>query len=91
MRGNDERNNSTDSESNGINRRSFIAKTIFAGAGIAALAASQNQASAQTGQRKNELASNMKVAADSLPGAKNAGHVGGLIDRFGRSEHEPQV
>jgi aryl-alcohol dehydrogenase-like predicted oxidoreductase len=38
-----------DQESNGINRRSFIAKTIFAGTGLAVLAASQNEVSAQTG------------------------------------------
>jgi uncharacterized protein len=44
-------------KSDDINRRSFITKTSFAGAGLAAdsvaLAASQNQASAQTAQRKN--------------------------------------
>ena len=42
-----------DHESNGINRRSFIAKTIFAGVGSLALAASQNEASAQTGNQNN--------------------------------------
>ena len=42
-----------DQESNGTNRRSFIAKTILASAGFAALAASQDQASAQTGNRNN--------------------------------------
>ena len=42
-----------DQESNGVNRRSFMAKTIFASAGIAALAASQDKASAQTGTRNN--------------------------------------
>ena len=73
MRGNNEGNNLIDPESNDINRRSFITKTIFAGAGIAALAVLQNQASAQTGQRKNELASNMKVAADPLPGRRRPG------------------
>jgi aryl-alcohol dehydrogenase-like predicted oxidoreductase len=42
-----------DQESNGTNRRSFIAKTILASAGFAALAASQDQASAQTRNRNN--------------------------------------
>jgi len=42
-----------DQEGNGINRRSFIEKTIFAGAGLAALAASQHQASAQTVKQNN--------------------------------------
>ena len=40
-------------DSNGINRRGFIEKTIFASAGLAALAASQNQTSAQTEKRNN--------------------------------------
>jgi hypothetical protein len=58
-----------DQESNGINRRSFVAKTIFAGAGLAALAASQNEVSAQTsGQRSGE-----KLAADPLPGRRRLG------------------
>ena len=42
-----------DQESNGVNRRSFIAKTIFTGVGSLVLAASQNEARAQTGTRKN--------------------------------------
>ena len=42
-----------DQESDGVNRRSFLEKTIFAGAGLAALAASQNQTSAQTGKWNN--------------------------------------
>src|SRR4029079_11676916 len=42
-----------DQDSNGVNRRSFMEKTIFASAGIAALAASQDKASAQTGTRNN--------------------------------------
>jgi aryl-alcohol dehydrogenase-like predicted oxidoreductase len=44
-------------DSNGIKRRSFMEKTIFAGAGLAALAVSQNQTSAQTGKRNNTNAS----------------------------------
>jgi aryl-alcohol dehydrogenase-like predicted oxidoreductase len=44
-------------DSNGIKRRSFMEKTIFAGAGLAALAVSQNQTSAQTGMRNNTNAS----------------------------------
>jgi len=42
-----------DQESNGINRRSFLENTFVAGAGLAALAASQNQTIAQTGKRNN--------------------------------------
>ena len=42
-----------DQESNEVDRRSFIAKTIFAGVGSLALTASQNEASAQTGTRNN--------------------------------------
>ena len=64
-------------ENGGVSRRNFIAKTIFTGAGLAvgslALARSPNQASAQTGQRKNELVSNTKVAADPLPGRRRLG------------------
>lgn len=77
MKKNTEAIDSREQESNDINRRNFIAKTIFAGASLAAgslaLAASQNQASAQTGQRKNELASNTRVATDPLPGRRRLG------------------
>ena len=77
MKKNTEAIDSRAQESNDINRRNFIAKTLFAGAGLAAgslaLAASQNQASAQTGQRKNEVASNTKVATDPLPGRRRLG------------------
>ena len=44
---------SIDQESDGINRRSFIAQTVFAGAGLAAVAA-QNAASAQTGGQSTQ-------------------------------------
>jgi len=57
-----------DQESNGVKRRSFIAKTIFAGAGLAALAASQNKASAQTGTPNNT-----KSAANSSIGRRRLG------------------
>ena len=57
-----------DQESNGINRRGFIEKTIFAGAGLAALAASQHQASAQTGTQNNT-----KSAANSSIGRRRLG------------------
>jgi aryl-alcohol dehydrogenase-like predicted oxidoreductase len=40
-------------ENDGTSRRSFIANTLFAATGSLALAASQNQASAQTGERNN--------------------------------------
>ena len=56
-----------DQQSNGVNRRSFIATTVFAGAGLAALAASQNQASAQTGNRNNtKSASNASIGRRRL-------------------------
>ena len=57
-----------DQESNGVNRRSFIVKTIFAGAGVAALAASQNKASAQTRTRNST-----KSAANSSIGGRRLG------------------
>lgn len=55
-------------DNNGINRRSFIEKTIFAGAGLAALAASQNQTSAQTGKRNNT-----RSASNALIGRRRLG------------------
>jgi len=56
--------------SNGINRRRFIAKSIFAGAGLATLAASQNAVSAggQSTQRTGE-----KVVANPLPERRRLG------------------
>jgi len=56
-----------DQESNGFDRRSFIARTIFAGVGSLALA-SQNEASAQTGTRNNT-----KSAANSSIGRRRLG------------------
>jgi len=57
-----------DQESNRVDRRSFIGKTIFAGIGSLALAASQDQASAQTGTRNNT-----KSAANSSIGRRRLG------------------
>jgi aryl-alcohol dehydrogenase-like predicted oxidoreductase len=57
-----------DQESIGVDRRSFIEKTIFAGVGSLALAASQNEASAQTGTRNNT-----KSAANSSIGRRRLG------------------
>jgi aryl-alcohol dehydrogenase-like predicted oxidoreductase len=59
-----------DQESNRVDRRSFIGKTIFAGAGLAALAASQHQASAQTVKRNNT-----KSAANSSVGRRRLGNL----------------
>ena len=77
MKRNSDAGDSNDPEKYDINRRSFIAKTILAGAGVAAgsvgLAASQNQASAQTVRRKNEPANNTKVASGPLPGRRRLG------------------
>jgi aryl-alcohol dehydrogenase-like predicted oxidoreductase len=57
-----------DQESIGVDRRSFIEKTIFAGVGSLALAASQNEASAQTGTQNNT-----KSAANSSIGRRRLG------------------
>src|SRR5256885_16406234 len=69
MKRNTEAIDSRDQERNDINRLNFIAKTIFAGASLAAgslaLAASQNQASAQTEKRNNT-----KSAANSSVGRR---------------------
>jgi aryl-alcohol dehydrogenase-like predicted oxidoreductase len=56
-----------DQESVGIKRRGFIATTIFAGAGLATLAASQNEASAQTGTQNNtNSAANLSIGRRRL-------------------------
>jgi aryl-alcohol dehydrogenase-like predicted oxidoreductase len=77
MKKNTEAIDSKDQESNDINRRGFIAKTIFAGASLAAgslaLAASQSQASAQTGQRGNQRANNTKNATNPSIGRRKLG------------------
>jgi aryl-alcohol dehydrogenase-like predicted oxidoreductase len=66
-------------EIEGTSRRGFIARTLFAGAGLAAgslaLAASQNQASAQTGKRKNQRVSNTKVATNPSLGRRRLGRL----------------
>ena len=59
---------SENQENVGANRRGFIARTLFAAAGSLALAASQNQASAQTGRRNNT-----KSAANSSVGRRRLG------------------
>jgi aryl-alcohol dehydrogenase-like predicted oxidoreductase len=53
MKENKETNKSENQENDGTSRRSFIGRTLFAAAGSLALAASQNQTSAQTGKRNN--------------------------------------
>ena len=63
-----ENTEAADRESNGIDRRSFVA-TIFAGVGSLTLAASQNEASVQTGPR------NTKNAANSSIGRRRLGKV----------------
>src|SRR3954464_1387678 len=81
MKRNNDAVDSNDPKSDDINRRNFIAKTIFAGAGLAAgslaLAASQNQASAQSAgtgnRRKNEITGDPKIAADPLLGRRRLG------------------
>ncbi|MET0622988.1 MAG: aldo/keto reductase [Pyrinomonadaceae bacterium] len=61
-------NKSEDQENAGTNRRGFIVRTLFAAAGSLALAASQNQASAQTGRRNDA-----KGAANSSVGRRRLG------------------
>jgi len=61
-----------DQESNGFNRRNFIAKTIFAGAGLAMSAASQNEVSAQIGEQSTKRTGE-KLAAHSLPVRRRLG------------------
>jgi hypothetical protein len=77
MKENKETIKSNSQENDGTSRRGFIARTLFAGAGLAAgslaLAASQNQASAQTGKRKNERANNTKVATNPSIGRRRLG------------------
>ncbi|HEX5734695.1 MAG TPA: aldo/keto reductase [Blastocatellia bacterium] len=72
MKKNKETTKSKTQESNAINRRDFIATVSFVGAGLAAssvaLAASQNQASAQTGKRNNTTS-----AANSSVGRRRLG------------------
>jgi|SRR6185503_8066558 len=54
--------------SSGVNRRGFITKSIFAGAGLAVLAASQNDVSAlETGERRpglNSKPEHIKLAVE---------------------------
>ncbi len=81
MKDNKETNKSKVQVNDGVSRRNFIAKTIFAGAGLAAsssaLAASQNQASTKsvsTGtQRKNEVNGDAKSTTNPLPGQRRLG------------------
>jgi len=61
-----------DQESNGFNRRNFIAKTIFAGAGLATLTASQNVVSAQIGEQSTKRTGE-KLAVNSLPVLRRLG------------------
>lgn len=72
MKEDKERVESKTRKSEGTTRRSFIAKTLFAGAGLAAgslaLAATQSQASAQTGKRNNT-----NGAANSSVGRRRLG------------------
>jgi aryl-alcohol dehydrogenase-like predicted oxidoreductase len=69
---NTEASDSREQESNGTNRRGFIAQTLFAGAGLAAgslaLVVSSNPASAQTGKRNST-----KSAANSSVGRRRLG------------------
>ena len=59
---------SENQENDGTGRRGFITRTLFAAAGSLALAASRNQASAQTGKRNNT-----KSAANTSVGRRRLG------------------
>jgi len=63
---------SIDQKSDGISRRSFIATTIIAGAGLATLAASQNEVRSQA-EGQSKLRTGEKGAADPLPGRRRLG------------------
>lgn len=65
MKVNNETIKSENNEKVGVSRRGFIAKTIIA-AGSLALAASQNQANAQTKKQKNETAKNTNIGRRKL-------------------------
>jgi aryl-alcohol dehydrogenase-like predicted oxidoreductase len=65
-------NEAIDQDNSGIKRRSFIAKSIFAGAGLAGLAASRNAVSAQTGAQSTQPTGE-KLASDSSPGRRRLG------------------
>lgn len=70
MKNNKETIESKNQEKEGTSRRGFIAKTLFAAAGSLALAASQNQTSAQIGKRKND---NAKASANTSIGRRRLG------------------
>jgi aryl-alcohol dehydrogenase-like predicted oxidoreductase len=57
-------------ESNGLHRRSFISKTLLAGAGVA-LAATQNQTAGQTGNSRGR--SNNQTSGSTKPGRRRLG------------------
>jgi len=61
-------NKSENQENVGTGRRGFIARTLFAAAGSLALAASQNQTSAQTGKPNDT-----KKAANPSVGRRKLG------------------
>jgi aryl-alcohol dehydrogenase-like predicted oxidoreductase len=65
-------NEAIDQDNSGIKRRSFIAKSIFAGVGLAGLAASRNAVSAQTGAQSTQPTGE-KLASDSSPGRRRLG------------------
>ncbi|MET0752788.1 MAG: aldo/keto reductase [Pyrinomonadaceae bacterium] len=70
MKENKETIKSKNQENTGVSRRGFIAKTLFAASGSLVLAASQNQANAQTGKRKND---NAKSDANTSIGRRKLG------------------
>ncbi len=72
MKENKETNNSENQENEGVSRRDFIAKTLFAASGSLTLAAFQNRASAQTGERKKNLTSDAKIG-DAFLGRRRLG------------------
>ncbi len=79
MKENKEKQKSENQENEGVSRRGFIARMSLVGAGLAAASlpwgASQNQASAQTGKRKNQRASNTKAATKPSIGRRRLGRL----------------
>lgn len=71
-----ETNKSNNQESGVTDRRAFIGKTLFAGAGLAALAASPNQADAQTTSRSQTNASKFVISGRRRLGSLEVSSLG---------------
>ena len=88
MKENKHTNNSNEQENEGVSRRGFIASSLFVGAGLAAgslsFAASQNQADAQTGNRKNDTKGDADPSGRRKLGKLEVSAVGMGVQNMGR-------